>query len=287
MKALPFKIPKSSTDTLFIQEDKGIVLYDKLHQHEEIQISIIISGEGTLIVGDAIRDYKPNDILVFGSNVPHVLQSATSDKESYMISLFFTRESFGKSFFELPEFEDLSDFFRSSAYGIRVLSKKQKLKRQFLRILEKENRFDRFVVFLKILQLLKTAHTQTISSFISKRVYTDNEGKRMAKVFKAVMDEFSKDFSLKEAADLANMTPNAFCRYFKTRTNKTFFQFLIEVRIENVCKLLSKEKEITISQASYSSGFKNLSNFNRKFKEIKGITPSAYKRRLNDPHFVQ
>lgn len=287
MKALPFKIPKSSTDTLLIQEDKGIVLYDKLHQHEEIQISIIISGEGSLIVGDAITDYKPNDILVFGSNVPHVLQSASSDKESYMISLFFTRESFGKSFFELPEFEDLSDFFRSSAYGIRVLSKKQKLKKQFLRILEKENRFDRFVVFLKILQLLKTAHTQTISSFISKRVYTDNEGKRMAKVFKAVMDEFSKDFSLKEAADLANMTPNAFCRYFKTRTNKTFFQFLIEVRIENVCKLLSKEKEITISQASYSSGFKNLSNFNRKFKEIKGITPSAYKRRLNDPHFVQ
>ncbi|WP_299605480.1 helix-turn-helix transcriptional regulator [uncultured Aquimarina sp.] len=287
MKALPFKIPKSSTDTLLIQEDRGIVLYDKLHQHEEIQISIIISGEGSLIVGDAITDYKPNDILVFGSNVPHVLKSASSDEESYMISLFFTRESFGKSFFELPEFEDLSDFFRSSAYGIRVLSKKQKLKKQFLRILEKENRFDRFVVFLKILQLLKTAHTQTISSFISKRVYTDNEGKRMAKVFKAVMDEFSKDFSLKEAADLANMTPNAFCRYFKTRTNKTFFQFLIEVRIENVCKLLSKEKEITISQASYSSGFKNLSNFNRKFKEIKGITPSAYKRRLNDPHFVQ
>lgn len=286
MKALPFKIPKSSTDTLIVQEDKEIVLYDKFHQHEEIQISIIISGEGNLIVGDTITDYKPNDILVFGSNVPHVLQSAQSDQKSYMISLFFTKESFGKAFFDLPEFEGLNHFFRSSVYGIKVLSQKQKLKKQFLKILKKEDRLDRFMVFLKILKLLKTVKVETISSFISKRAYTDNEGKRMATVFQVVMNEFNRDFSLKEAASLANMTPNAFCRYFKQRTNKTFFQFLIEVRIENVCRLLSKETEITISEASYNSGFKNLSNFNRKFKEIKGVTPSTYKKRLHDSHFV-
>ncbi|WP_299184316.1 AraC family transcriptional regulator [uncultured Aquimarina sp.] len=286
MKALPFKIPKSSTDTLIIQEDKEIVLYDKFHQHEEIQISIIISGEGNLIVGDTITDYKPNDVLVFGSNVPHVLQSSESAEKSYMISLFFTKESFGKMFFDLPEFEGLNHFFRSSVYGIKVLSQKQKLKKQFLKILKKEDRLDRFMVFLKILKLLKTVKVETISSFISKRAYTDNEGKRMATVFQVVMNEFNRDFSLKEAASLANMTPNAFCRYFKQRTNKTFFQFLIEVRIENVCRLLSKETEITISEASYNSGFKNLSNFNRKFKEIKGVTPSTYKKRLHDSHFV-
>ncbi|WP_108804945.1 AraC family transcriptional regulator [Aquimarina sp. Aq107] len=286
MKALPFKIPKSSTDTLIVQEDKEIVLYDKFHQHEEIQISIIISGEGNLIVGDTIADYKPNDILVFGSNVPHVLQSSESAEKSYMISLFFTKESFGKMFFDLPEFEGLNHFFRSSVYGIKVLSQKQKLKKQFLKILKKEDRLDRFMVFLKILKLLKTVKVETISSFISKRAYTDNEGKRMATVFQVVMNEFNRDFSLKEAASLANMTPNAFCRYFKQRTNKTFFQFLIEVRIENVCRLLSKETEITISEASYNSGFKNLSNFNRKFKEIKGVTPSTYKKRLHDSHFV-
>ncbi|AXT57937.1 AraC family transcriptional regulator [Aquimarina sp. AD1] len=286
MKALPFKIPKSSTDTLIVQEDKEIVLYDKFHQHEEIQISIIISGEGNLIVGDTITDYKPNDILVFGSNVPHVLQSAQSDQKSYMISLFFTKESFGKGFFDLPEFEGLNHFFKSSVYGIKVLSQKQKLKKQFLKILGKEDRLDRFMVFLKILKLLKTVKVETISSFISKRAYTDNEGKRMATVFQVVMNEFNRDFSLKEVASLANMTPNAFCRYFKQRTNKTFFQFLIEVRIENVCRLLSKGTEITISEASYNSGFKNLSNFNRKFKEIKGVTPSTYKKRLHDSHFV-
>lgn len=285
MKALPFKIPKSSTDTLIVQEDREVVFYDKFHQHEEIQISIIISGEGSLIVGDTITDYKANDILIFGSNVPHVLKSASSSVKSYMVSLFFTKESFGNIFFKLPEFNDLSGFFRNSVYGIKVLSKKEKLKKQFLKIVEKKEKLDRFTIFLKILKILKTSKTETISSFISKRAYTDNEGKRMAKVFQIVMNEFNRDFSLKEIADLANMTPNAFCRYFKQRTNKTFFQFLIEVRIGNACRLISRESDITISEVSYRSGFKNLSNFNRKFKEIKGMTPSDYKKRLHEPSF--
>ncbi len=287
MKVLPFKIPKSSTDTLIVQEDKEIIFYDKFHQHEEIQISIIISGEGSLIVGDTITDYKADDILIFGSNVPHVLKSAYSSEMSYMISLFFTRDSFGNLFFELPEFHKLSGFFKNSTYGMKVLSKKSKLKKQFLKIVDKEERLDRFTIFLKILKILKTAETKTISSFVSKRAYTDNEGKRMAKVFQVVMNEFNRDFSLKEISGLTNMTPNAFCRYFKQRTNKTFFQFLIEVRIENTCRLLSRELDITISEAAYQSGFKNLSNFNRKFKETKGMTPSEFRKKLYDPHFLQ
>lgn len=286
MKILPFKIPKLTEDTLIVQEDRESVFYDKFHQHEEIQISLIVQGEGSLIVGDTITDYKPNDILIFGSNVPHVLKSASSEEDSYMISLFFTRESFGKSFFDLPEFQDLHSFFRNSMYGMRLKSKKKKLKAKFYEILGSEDRMQRFTIFLTILQIIRNAENETLSSFVSKRTYTDNEGKRMAKIFESVMNEFDKDFSLKDAADIANMTPNAFCRYFKQRTNKTFFQFLIEVRIENACRLFSREAEITVSEASYHSGFKNLSNFNRKFKEIKGVTPTGYKKRLHDPHFV-
>lgn len=286
MKILPFKIPKLSGDTLIVQEDREQVFYDQFHQHEELQISLIVSGEGNLLVGDTITDYSPNDILVFGSNVPHVLKSASAEKESHMISLFFTKQSFGSAFFELPEFVELSTFFKNSLFGLKIVSKKKKLRKRFLKISRIEERLARFAIFMEILCILKSAKVSTISSFASKRIYTDNEGKRMAQVFECVMNDFNKDFSLKDAADIASMTPNAFCRYFKKRTNKTFFQFLIEVRIENACRLLSKETEITISEASYYSGFKNLSNFNRKFKEIKGITPSDYKKRLHDPHFI-
>ncbi|WP_299435443.1 AraC family transcriptional regulator [uncultured Aquimarina sp.] len=277
-KALPFKVPNSSIGTLIVLEDKEMVLYDRLHLHKEIQISIIVSGEGELIVRDKVTKYEAGDILILGSNTPHVFKSTFSDEKSHRISIYFTKESFGDSFFELCEFEGLSVFFKEVSYGLKVLSKKDKLKKQFLKIIETDNKLERFTIFLKILKILNMAETKTISSFVSKQIYTNYEGKRMAKVFESIMTEFNRDFSLTEAAGIANMTPNAFCRYFKQRTSKTFLQFLLEVRIENSCKLLSSDSDMTILEASHHSGFKNLSNFNRKFKEIKGVTPSRYKK---------
>lgn len=286
MKVLPFKIPKTAEDTLIIQEDRNWILYDQFHQHEEMQISMIIEGKGTVLVGDTFIEFKKNDIIIFGSNIPHVWRSIRTKKESYMISLYFTKESFGDTFFELPEFEGLHSFFQNAQYGIKMLSKKKKLRKLFTEISKTNNRLIRFTIFMRILHAIREARSQPISSFLSKKIYSDHEGKRMASVLESVMNNFNKEFSLKDAADLASMTPNAFCRYFKQRTNKTFFQFLIEVRIENACRLLASKKEITISEASFSSGFKNLSNFNRKFKEIKGVTPSHYKKKLYNPHFT-
>ena len=75
MKVLPFRIPKSSDASVIIQEDLTTAFYDKFHQHEEIQISLILEGEGQLIVGDTINDYKTNDLLVIGSNVPHMFKT--------------------------------------------------------------------------------------------------------------------------------------------------------------------------------------------------------------------
>ncbi|GAA4272936.1 AraC family transcriptional regulator [Aquimarina gracilis] len=281
MKALPFKIPKSTADTLIVQEDKGATFYDAFHQHEEIQISWIVSGEGSLIVGDTVTSYRSDDILIFGSHVPHVLKSSASSLMSYMISVFFTRESFGEKFFNLVEFENLSGFFNRSGYGIRVTYEKEKLKKRFLEIHKKKNRLDRLIIFLQILKILGQNRGETISNSVSKKNYSDNEGQRMAKVFQLVMNNFYRDITLSEVSGIANMTPNAFCRYFRQRTNKTFFQFLTEVRIENCCNLLSKDQEISIAEVSYSSGFKNLSHFNRKFKKIKGLTPSQFKKNLN------
>ncbi len=284
MRVLPFKIPKASGDTLIIQEDKGLVFYDKLHQHEEIQLSLIVFGEGSLIVGDSITNYKTGDVLAFGSQVPHVLRSSPSDKKSYMISVFFTKRSFGNTFFQLSEFQDITNFFADLPFGIAALTQKEELKEQFIAAKNKKHRLDRFMIFLRILKLFSEAETTTISSSITRRNYTDDEGKRMADVFQFVMNDFHSDISLRDVSDIANMTPNAFCRYFKQRTNKTFFQFLTEVRVEGACQIFSKNSDITIAEASYSSGFKNLSNFNRKFKNIKGVTPSEYRKNLYDSY---
>jgi AraC-like DNA-binding protein len=72
------------------------------------------------------------------------------------------------------------------------------------------------------------------------------------------------------------MNKAAFCRYFKKITNKTYFEFLNEIRIGYACKMLIEDKNQNITDIAYSSGFNNMSNFNRQFKLIKGKSPSTY-----------
>jgi AraC-like DNA-binding protein len=276
MKVLPFKIPKSKDVALIYQEDEGEIFYDKLHQHEEIQLCAIVKGEGSLVIGDSINEYKPGDVLIIGSNLPHVFKSDTSNFEtSLMKTLFFTKTSFGEKFFELGDFAEMQKLFKISESGGIVTSNKTEILAMFSS-LKKASNFERFIIFLKIVNELLNAEINPLSKFIYQKKYSDNEGKRMSNIMEFTMNNFNKEIDLDTIAGISNMTPNAFCRYFKQRTNKTYFQFLIEVRIENACRLL-KNHDALIAEVSEKSGFKNISNFNRKFKDNKGITPSKYR----------
>ena len=278
MKVLPFKIPKAQNIGLIYQEDKAQYFYNKLHQHEDIQLCTIIKGEGTLIVGDTINDYKTGDVLVIGSNLPHVFKSdATNIKESFMISLFFTERSFGKDFFSLDDFKELTSFFKKSMSGFKLLSNQQKVQERFLSLQNATN-LERFIGLFDILRLIEKSKNKTLADFVYPKKYSDNEGKRMREVMDFTIHHYDKNINLNEIASRANMTPNAFCRYFKQRTNKTYFTFLNELRVENACKLLAGNKGLSISEIAYQCGFKNLSNFNRKFKEVKNTTPSKYRK---------
>ncbi|MGS2737851.1 AraC family transcriptional regulator [Sinomicrobium sp. M5D2P17] len=279
MKVLPFKIPKPEQEALVYQEDHEIAFYDQLHQHEEIQISLIVEGAGSLIVGDTINHYKKNDILVIGENIPHVFRSdLQASPRSVMYTLFFTKTSFGKDFFTIPDLTDTQVFFKEAEYGIKVLSGQKKIIKRFNK-LKKESKIERIGSLLKIIHIIIDSEKQPLSSFVYRKKYTDDEGKRMSAVFEHAMEHFNEVISLDTVAEKANMSKNAFCRYFKKRTNKTFFQFLIEIRIEHACKLLYRNPELSISIISEMCGFQNITNFNRKFKELKGVTPSHYRTR--------
>jgi len=283
MKVFPFKIPKPSEEAFIYQEDREYVFYDKYHQHEEIQISYIKKGEGTVLVGDMISDYKEGDILIIGSNLPHVFRSDISEskKKSVMLTIFFTNNSFGKNFFNLPELNIIGPFFNAIKNGVRIRNAKPSIIKKFEKFKDAD-KYDRFILFLYLLKAFCHAEKTPLSNYVFNKPFTDAEGKRMQMVFDFVMNNYQKNVTLDEVAQIATMTKNAFCKYFKTRTNKTFFQFLIEIRIEHAAKLLVKNKELSVIEISEMSGFNNISNFNRKFKEIKKKTPFEFKNSLAD-----
>jgi len=274
MKVLPFKIPKPLNQNLIVQVDESNVFYNQLHQHEELQLSLILKGQGKLIVGDSIHQFTDADFFVIGTKCPHLFQSEKTDKKVKMISLFFTRDSFGADFFDLADIEEIRSFFEIANDGFRLLSDKKIVLETLIEFPELD-KLTRFVNLLMLIKILCKAEREVLTGYVYPKKFGNRDGQRLQVIFDFVINNFQEEISLESAANLAFMTPNAFCRFFKSRTNKTFFQFLIELRLEHACQLLNST-ELPIADIAYKSGFKSISNFNRQFKAQKAISPSQY-----------
>jgi AraC-like DNA-binding protein len=280
MKIVSFIIPKTKESTLIYQQDEGPFFYEKLHQHEEIQICHILRGEGTLVIGDSINPYKKGDVIVIGSFIPHVFKSdVEASSVSKMTSLFFTKDSFGHGFFDLEAFQELRSFFEKSSYGFKLIASKNAVSKLFSKI-NIATKLQRFILFLDLLKILSFAEHQRLSSFIYEKKYTPIEGKRITDVLEYTFENYDKDVSLELVAQVASMTKNSFCKYFKKITNKTYFEFLKEVRVEYACKLIRKHNDMRIADVAYLCGFKNISNFNKQFKTVTNLNPSNFKKLL-------
>ena len=279
MKLRPFEILKPLEENLIVQVDKANGFYNHLHQHREIQLSLVVKGNGKLIIGDSIHPFNDGDYFAIGSNSPHLFKTEQTDGQVHMISLFFTNETFGKDFFELSDLKEISPFFAIIADGFRPLSKQNEIAHLMIQF-PRASKLSRIVLFLQLLNLLCDAEKKPLTDFIYPKQTGLLAGERLQVVFDYVLHNFQQEIKLNSIADLVHMTPNAFCRFFKQRTNKTLFQFLIELRIEHASQLLKQHKDLSIAEISELSGFNSISNFNRKFMDIKSIKPSHYAKQI-------
>ncbi|WP_047414565.1 AraC family transcriptional regulator [Cellulophaga sp. Hel_I_12] len=275
VKARPFKIAKKTHESITVQVDKTSEFYSKLHQHEEIQISYIKKGKGKLIIADSAHSFKEGALFCIGSNHPHVFKSSENSSGIHMISLFFTRKSFEDCYASIPELAPLKQFFSKTELNFKVITNTRPLY-ELIEAMVRSDKLSRLIQFFQIIQLILNAKSIRLSEFKALKKITDIEGKRMQVVFDYVIQNFQNQIGLNDVADLIYMTPNAFCRFFKQRTNKTFFQFLIQFRIEHACQLLENTTDNTIENIAMASGFNSVSNFNRQFKTLKSKSPSRY-----------
>lgn len=276
MKALPFKIPKKPKENIILQVDKGPSFYDKLHQHGEIQLSYILSGKGKLVVGNSVSTFNAGDFIAIGSNLPHLFLSHLDSGPAHMLSIFFTQNSFGETFFENQEMQGLKPVIDCFPFGFKFQEKEAFIKNLFLE-LKNEDKFQLFIKLLELLNYLKRVKkVPLIGNAYAFKVNKD-QGQRLQVVFDYVMQNFHTDVTLEHIAKKVHMSKNAFCRFFKQRTNKTFFQFLAEIRIQHACQLLQEQPDTSVLEIANLSGYHTISNFNRQFREIKEMSPSNYR----------
>ncbi len=128
---------------------------------------------------------------------------------------------------------------------------------------------------LDLLNQLSLTKDKKILSSTDMRQYSSKNSERLDTVIKYISDNYINYIGLNDVADIACMTTNSFCRFFKKMTNKSFTQFLNEVRIRNATRLLVQEN-LPVSEVGYMVGYKSVTNFNRQFKQITGKTPKGY-----------
>ena len=281
MKVVPFQIPKNTEEAFRVQLDDLPHLYDHLHQHPEIQLTCIKESNGTLVAGDYVGPFHAGDVFVIGGNQPHVFRNDEKffkkRSKAVAITIFFDEKTFGENFWLLEEMKTLQQFLKNSSGGFSITGRKKKLLAEKLVSIVNAKGIDRLIIFLEILKELGSKkEMQPLSKPIIQRNIKTYDGSRLNKVIEFTFKEFQRTITLKEVSTLANLTPEAFCKYFKTRTRKTYVNFLNEIRINHACRLLTEDR--TISDICYESGFTNLSNFNRIFKKVKQASPNEWRK---------
>ena len=277
-----FRLPKTSSKGFILEYQELPHMYDRLHYHPEMQLIYIVEGTGDLFAGDSFISYGPGDLFLIGPSQSHVFKSDPKyfeDLDEYRcktMSVFFRKKSLGERFFELDETADIRQLIERSGRGIQFDASVSKVEGPKVLELLEQNDFDRLISILSILNALATTENFRYLATMSSSVpLSDQKNKKVNKVFNYILDHFHEDIKLEDVATIANYSQAAFCHFFKDHTQKTFVQFLIEVRISNACKML-RNTDYNISQICYESGFNNVSNFNRQFKKLIGMSPSAY-----------
>jgi AraC-like DNA-binding protein len=283
MKVLPFTIPVSHDKTVIVKDEVLEYFYPHLHRHEEIQITLIQKGEGTLLVGNHMHAFSANEIYLVGANVPHVFKSdpsyfsAKGNKRVQSLTIFFNTKGKLASLFELPELKNVHSFFSNFYNGFKIPPQSfADISAKILGI-QYSNGLDQLMQFFQLLKSLSTLeNVNPLTPGTERKALSDYEGMRISNVYNYILQNYNRDLTLEEVAEAAYMTPQAFCRYFKKHTQLTFISFLNEVRINEACKKLIDGGYDSVSSVAYDCGFNSITNFNRVFKSATGKSPREY-----------
>jgi AraC-like DNA-binding protein len=245
----------------------------------------MVKGEGTLFAGDGIHYFKDGDLVFIGSHLPHYWRfddkyTSVHPASSYIELTQFRDDFWGRDFLNIPENQPIAALLKKARLGMVLRGPKATYAKQILSSLIEASGPARVMLLLELLICLSECRKiETISSayHVSEAF---SETHRINAIYDYTMRHFRSNIYIKEIAALTNLTPNSFCRWFKTCTRKSYTQFVVELRVGHACKMLSEGKK-SVKEICFASGFNTFTNFNRQFKKMKGVQPSEYRKMVH------
>lgn len=251
------------------------------HYHPEYELIFIEGLTGIRHVGQHISSFMESDLVLIGSNIPHLNfdYGLMTDYQQIVVQL---KESFLKdTLIDTAEFTNIQLLFKRSVYGISFQGETKKRAAKMLKEIQQLNSFERLIMLLEIFNLLAQSdeYIQLNGEDTSVKLFL-NDKLRMGNIYDYIHHHYYKNTDVNEIADRIGLSTAAFCRYFKRQTNMTFTDFVNQYRINHAKTMLLQD--INVSEACYSVGFQSLSYFNKLFKKLVGCGPLEFKKQFSN-----
>nr|WP_299385904.1 AraC family transcriptional regulator [Allomuricauda sp.] len=258
------------------------------HFHPELELILIKKSSGVIFLGNDMERFEPGDIFLIGSNVPHMLLNdqryfkPSSKLKAESLVIHFDRSFMESDILKLPEAVEFGSFLKDAKKAIKFDPAIKNDVEKKIREMFKMGNFEKIISLLQLLMILgKDENYQILGGGEGvKDTVQAGATHNMDKVYDYIYCNFKETVVLDKLADIACMNKSSFCRYFKKMNKKTISRFVNELRIGYACQLL-QENQYSISMICYESGFNNISNFNRQFRNIMNVSPSDYIKKFN------
>jgi len=284
-----YRLINDQNHSSFIIKEEAFDLHTQWHYHPEVEIMYFDRGKVSGIMGNRFFNFKEGDMVLLGSNFPHVIfEHRRKRKKSVIPSgvvIQFRYDFLGERFFEALELKAVKQLLIKAKNGIFFEGKAVEAVRPLICGISKRKSSRQLLDLIEVLTMLSENDAHQLLSIDNQYNQSELDEYRMHLVKEYIYNNFKKKIRISELASLVSMTETSFCRYYKSRTLKSLTQTLNEIRVSYACELL-KSRDHNITDACYESGFSNPAYFSRAFKKIVGISPTQYKQQT-DPKILR
>ncbi|MEI6946374.1 AraC family transcriptional regulator [Paraflavisolibacter sp. H34] len=285
MKPHFHKVPTQLQSSFSVRHDILPNFDPVWHYHPELELHYVIRGEGVRFIGDNVSNFSEGEILLLGENLPHTWRceepyyEAETGLEVEVIVIHFLPHCLGRDLLLLPEAFLIRNLLEKAKKGMEIRGEARDRVAALMRQAVGATNLDRLILLLSLLKILaETEEFEPITSAHAFYKSNAQETARLNEVCSYTLSNYKKEITLEEIAAVSNLSVTSFCRYFKLMTKKTYFDFLIEIRISHACRMVIEDK-LPIGMICAECGFNNISNFYRHFKKVTGTTPFEFKRK--------
>ena len=259
MRPQLLKVSKGPDRSFSVRRDLVPHVNNRWHYHAEVELIHFKKGEGTQFIGDSIKRFKAGDVVMVGSNLPHYwrfddvyFEENTKAMADIRVS-HFNENFWGENFLHLPENNNIRTVLEKAKRGLQITGKTKLRVAELLEQLQSADGPQRIILLIEALSAIANCKSLIMLSSIGfKPDLVEVESDRINAIYEYSIKNFKRKIQLEEIAEVANISPNSFCRYFKSRTRKTYSQFLIELRVGHACKLLIENNQC-IKRLCYES----------------------------------